>query len=80
VLQNNCGKGKALLETIAELGIPVERSIAIGDSMNDFDMLKAAGIAVAMGNAVDEIKQISDIITTDANDAGVSAVLIDLFS
>ncbi len=80
IIQKNCGKGKALLETIDVLGIPVERSIAIGDSMNDYDMLEAAGIAVAMGNASEEIKKIADIVTDDVDSAGVATALIRIFS
>lgn len=79
IIQKSCGKGKALLDTIDALGIPVQRSVAIGDSLNDFDMLKTAGISVAMGNATDEIKGIADIVTDKVDDAGVSAALKKIF-
>lgn len=45
--------------------------IAFGDSMNDFEMLSEAGIGVAMGNAVDELKQIADYVTLPVWQEGV---------
>lgn len=61
------------------LGLPEEQSIAMGDSLNDYDMLECAGIGVAMGNAIPEIKNIADMITEDVNDAGVAAALEKIF-
>lgn len=79
IIQKSCGKGKALIDTIAVLGIPVENSIAIGDSLNDYDMLKMAGISIAMGNASEELKEIADIITDDVDNAGLSKALEQIF-
>lgn len=80
IIQRSCGKGTALLDVMNFLGIPKENSIAIGDSMNDYDMIKAAGLGVAMGNASKEIKDIADMITEDVDKAGVSAALRKIFS
>ncbi len=79
IIQKNRGKGKALLEVAEILDIPIERTIAIGDSMNDFDMIKAAGIGIAMGNANDELKQAADMIADDVDSAGVSKILKKIF-
>ena len=79
IIQKSCGKGKALLDTVDALNIPARNSIAIGDSMNDYDMLKAAGFGVAMGNAPDEVKAVADMITDDVDSAGVSTALKKLF-
>lgn len=51
VLPENIDKGKALALLAERYGIPLERCAAVGDSENDVGMLRAAGIAVAMGNA-----------------------------
>ncbi len=80
IIHKECGKGRALVRTAEYLGIPVERTVAMGDSMNDFDMLEAAGISVAMGNSIEEIKQIADFTTTDVNNAGVAKALIKIFN
>ena len=71
---------KALKEMAEILDIPIERTVAIGDSMNDFDMITAAGIGVAMGNAVDKIKEISDFVTDDVDSSGVSSALCKIFN
>lgn len=80
IIQKSCGKGTALREMAEILNIPVEHTIAIGDSMNDYDMIKAAGIGVAMGNAVDKIKEISDFVTDDVDSGGVSSALCRIFN
>lgn len=54
------------------LGIDKKYSVAVGDSINDIEMLNAAGKAVVMGDAPDEVKQIADIVTCDAADGGVA--------
>ena len=63
---------RLMLEAI---GVPTERCICMGDSSNDEDMLRAAGISVAMGNAIPEIKEMCDIITDDAQNAGVGKAI-----
>ena len=45
------------------MGTVPERCIAIGDSENDLDMLKAVGMPVAMGNAIDDVKALAKYIT-----------------
>ncbi len=79
IIQKTRGKGKALLEILEILDIPVECSIAIGDSMNDYDMIKTAGLGVAMGNAPVSLKNVADMITDTVDNAGVSAALTKIF-
>lgn len=71
------GFGKAVgMQLMAEhLGIPMENCIAMGDSSNDEDMLKAAGISVAMGNAIKEIKEMCTYVSCNAEDGGVAEAL-----
>lgn len=60
------------LEFLANyLGTDLEHTMAMGDSENDYSMINAAGIGVAMGNASDDIKAIADYITTSNNEDGV---------
>lgn len=54
------------------LSIPVENTMAVGDTENDIAILKAAGIGVAMENATDEIKAIASYITTSNTEDGVA--------
>ena len=68
-------KSGAMIDTAAKLGIPKECVIAMGDSVNDMDMLKNAGISVAMGNALPEVKEFSDFISIPCDKGGVAYAL-----
>ena len=52
--------------------IPIENSFAIGDSINDLDMLRIAGISIAMGNAPEIVKSECDYVTLNVCEDGVS--------
>ncbi|MGL5820833.1 MAG: sugar-phosphatase [Sarcina sp.] len=68
-------KGLALSRLAKHLGIKQEEIIAVGDAMNDFPMIEYAGLSVAMGNAVPEIKEISQHITDTNDNDGVAKVV-----
>lgn len=68
-------KGNALLSLCRALGIDPARTIAFGDGTNDTDMLKKAGLGVAMENAAPEVKAAADYITLHHEAAGVAAAL-----
>lgn len=53
--------------------------IAFGDGLNDLSMLTFADIAIAMGNAVDELKQIADKVTLTNDEDGIAYALQELF-
>lgn len=68
-------KGAALLHLAAHYGIPREETVAVGDSWNDRELIEAAGLGVAMANAVDSLKEIADYVTRSNNEEGVRAVV-----
>lgn len=68
-------KGRALAALCKKLGVPIEESIAFGDDSNDLDMLAAAGLGIAMENAKDAVKAVSDLTAPDCNDSGVAKML-----
>lgn len=78
IVKKGHGKAFGLLYVAQYLGIPSARCIAMGDSLNDMDMLEAAGISVAMANAVPEVKSICTYITCSAKDGGVAQALDEL--
>lgn len=45
--------------------------ISFGDGLNDIDMIKMSGIGVAMGNALSDVKEVSDYVTISHNNDGV---------
>ncbi len=69
IVKTNVNKGNAIKYLLNELNIDSKQAICFGDSVNDVDMFKECGIKVAMGNALDEIKNIATYVT-DTNDNG----------
>ena len=72
------GKGRGLERMMEYLGLPVENSIAMGDSANDKEMLLSAGISVAMGDAIPEIRAVCEFVSCNAKDGGVAKALKEL--
>lgn len=72
-------KGTALIEICNTVNIPISESVVLGDGQNDLDMFHVAGYAIAMGNAVDEIKEIADEITLPVSQDGAAYALDHLF-
>ncbi|MGN0373512.1 MAG: Cof-type HAD-IIB family hydrolase [Enterocloster sp.] len=68
-------KGEGLKKLCEYLQLPVEKTIAVGDADNDLDILRQAGLAVAMGNANENVREIADVIVND-NDHGGCAQAI----
>ncbi len=64
-------KGSGLRFLAERIGVPMEQTMACGDSQNDFYMLEAAHLAVAMENATPEIKEIADFVTRSNEESGV---------
>ncbi len=64
------------LQRLADLfGVSIEETMAVGDSQNDIDMLKAAGLSVTMENAHDEIKKIAGYVTASNDEDGVAQAI-----
>ncbi len=68
-------KGTALQILVNHLGIDLSDIIAFGDDINDLGMLKLAGTAVAVSNAIDEVKAVADHITDSNDQDGVANYL-----
>ncbi|MBB6453024.1 hypothetical protein HNQ94_001472 [Salirhabdus euzebyi] len=76
------GLNKAVgLQKIAHyFHIPKNRIIAFGDEDNDLEMIEYAGIGVAMGNAIPELKNVSTHVTKTNQEEGISLFLEDYFN
>lgn len=68
-------KAGGMLFAAEKCGISKKNCVAMGDSENDRTMLESAGISVAMGNAIDEIKKICTFVSCDAKDGGVAQAM-----
>lgn len=60
-----------------KLNIPLEKTIAVGDADNDLEIMKSAGLSVAMGNANEKIKSIADVIVKDNDSGGCAQAISD---
>ena len=70
--QKGCTKAVAMQMTADYLGIPQERCIAMGDSINDEEMLRDAGVAVVMENGDKKMKEFATFVTSSAKEGGVA--------
>ena len=66
------GKGRGMRRACRLLGVPIENSIAIGDSENDLDMFAHAGVAVAMANASPPALEHAHCVTGRCGEGGVA--------
>lgn len=75
IFPNDVNKGHAVMWLADYLNIDLKQVMTIGDMDNDIPMLKIAGNGVAMGNAANEVKQVSDVITLDNDHSGVGVAI-----
>lgn len=64
-------KGNGINIVAERFGIDIKDTVGVGDGENDFEMLKVAGISIAMGNANEALKEIADYVTTDVDEDGI---------
>lgn len=75
VFRADTSKWEALAFLAGRWRISPEEIIAIGDHINDLEMIEGAGLGVAMGNALPEVKARAKLVTASNDDAGVAEVL-----
>lgn len=71
VVEKAVSKADGLRMLCRYFGISEKNTIAFGDSMNDLEIIQAAGTGVAMGNGVEELKKAADYVTSDIGEDGV---------
>ena len=75
VTGSEASKLHGIVEVARILNIKTEEIIGVGDGYNDFPLLLACGLKVAMGNAIPELKAIADFIAPTVEEDGVAVVL-----
>ena len=68
-------KGRGLRFLCEYLDIPLAQAMAVGDGDNDLDIMGTAGLSVAMGNAIDEVRALADAITDDCDHDGAARAI-----
>ena len=64
-----------ILKLAQKLQIEPEKILAIGDNVNDLEMLKNAGAGIAMGNSAPEVKKVATFVTEENINSGVGMAL-----
>ncbi|MCC6711705.1 MAG: HAD family phosphatase [Candidatus Pacebacteria bacterium] len=65
-------KEHAITELLSRLDVKKEHTIGIGDGHNDLHLFNSVGTKVAMGNAVDDLKEVADLIIGDVREDGLA--------
>lgn len=78
IIPEEGGKMVGIQKMLSHIHCTPEEIIAFGDGENDIDMLKFAGIGVAMGNADEIVKKNADFVTKDIDDDGILFALKEL--
>ncbi len=75
ILSKRVDKGTGVKMLADYLGIAQENVMALGDQGNDIAMVNYAGVGVAMGNAIPELKEIAQFVTGTNSEDGVAMAI-----
>lgn len=78
ILPKGVSKGKGLEKLAEHLNVDMRKTIAVGDYNNDVPMIRAAGVGIAVANAVDEAKASADHITVSNDEHAIARIISDL--
>ena len=78
VLEDAGSKARGIDTLARHLGYTADNVMAFGDGINDSEMIAHVGLGVAMGNALPELKQMAQYVTSDIEDDGILNALIAL--
>ncbi len=78
LIDKTCTKGHALKKVCEYYQIPVEDSIAFGDSMNDYEMLSMAGTSVVFEGASESLKALGDYFFENPDSDGILKIMQEM--
>lgn len=76
ITNQNVDKWKAIEKLIEKIGIKKQEVIAIGDNVNDKEMIINAGLGIATGNSSPKVQEIADDVVASNNENGVAEAII----
>lgn len=79
IVSAGVNKGRGIERLCAVLDVPLSRTVAAGDDANDIDMIRTAGVGVAMANAIPDVKAVADYVTRNDNNHDGIAEIIERF-
>lgn len=71
LVEKEASKAKGLIRLCEWFGTDIRDTVAFGDSMNDLEILREAGLGIAMGNSIEELKAAADYVTDDISRDGI---------
>lgn len=79
VLPSGVSKGTGLKKWSEIKNVSLESTVAFGDNMNDLELLKTAGLGVAMATAPTAVKEVTDLTTESVEERGIRKALVKIF-
>jgi Cof subfamily protein (haloacid dehalogenase superfamily) len=80
ILALEADKAEALRHLVARWGCSMDQVVAFGDDVNDVDMVREAGLGVAVANAVPEVLAVAKRVTLSNDEDGVAVVVDELLA
>lgn len=74
-INKDVSKWTSIKKVLNQIAISEEDMMCVGDGYNDIEMVKYAGIGIAVDNAIPELKRVADVIVADNNSSGVSQAI-----
>jgi Cof subfamily protein (haloacid dehalogenase superfamily) len=71
-------KWSGIVRAAAELGFDAADVVAVGDGLNDVEMVENASIGIAVGGASDRLKAVADVVADDIDDGGILSIFRSL--
>lgn len=75
IVNAGCSKAKALAHLAASYGVRIDEIMAIGDQINDVEMIESVGLGVAMGNAIEEVRSRAGAVVASNEEDGVAEAI-----
>lgn len=72
IIGNGINKASGIKHVLNHYGGEIKDCFAVGDSMNDYEMIRECGIGIAMGNADPKVKAVADYVTDDVDHDGIA--------
>ncbi len=79
IIQKKYSKGTAVEFLAKRYGVPLEKTIAVGDQQNDVPMLERAGLGIAVANANEKLKACAKIVWEKTNEESAIAEIIEKY-
>ena len=79
VVNARCSKGTAVEFLSNYYGVPIEKTVGVGDQWNDIPMIETAGVGVAVQNADEKLKEMADYVCERTNNDGAVAEVIEKY-